>query len=289
MALAQRSKLTRTRRILFLISVSAILMLSVVLAVVLNQKRSKDQVIFQQQTQQAQLDEQDEKLRQERLQRENAEKRLEKERDDAEKQLVTQKLEAKALQDKLENEREERSNAERELSTQKSDIIKLQNHHNLEIERIHRESEAAKQSVIQASNSSAETLKSASSKTNTSKLAPSPWVFADSSQRRLTATDLTGINEDQLWRARNEIYARGGYIFTTPRGRQLTASLGASYRGSDDNLERVHARLNEVEKDNVNYISNFSKPGKAAMPTSQGLKTFVETWLAHQRVNNATT
>lgn len=84
--------------------------------------------------------------------------------------------------------------------------------------------------------------------------ATGPWIFPDSSQRRLTVADLRGLSTEALWRARNEIYARNGLVFSTPRGRAFAASLGSSYHGTDPNQERVSARFNPIERANVDLI-----------------------------------
>lgn len=83
------------------------------------------------------------------------------------------------------------------------------------------------------------------------------WIFQDSSQRRLTKTDLAGLNADQLWRARNEIYARNGLIFSTPRGRAFAGTLGDQYHGTDNSQEGVFGRMNEIEKANVEMIKKL--------------------------------
>lgn len=87
--------------------------------------------------------------------------------------------------------------------------------------------------------------------------APGPWLIADSSQRRLTNADLAGLNADQLWRARNEIYARNGLIFSTTRGRAFVDTLGDQYRGTDNSQEGVLGRMNEIEKANVEMIKKL--------------------------------
>ena len=84
-----------------------------------------------------------------------------------------------------------------------------------------------------------------------------PWVFADSSYRRLTHADLARLNKDQLWRARNEIYARNGLIFSSPRGQALARSLGEIYRGTERDQSVVMARLNAVEQANVLLIGSY--------------------------------
>lgn len=81
-----------------------------------------------------------------------------------------------------------------------------------------------------------------------------PWIFPDSSQRRLSKADLVGLNAEQLWQARNEIYARNGLIFSTPKGQAFSATLGDQYRGTDNSQEQVFGRMTEIEKANLEMI-----------------------------------
>jgi YARHG domain len=83
---------------------------------------------------------------------------------------------------------------------------------------------------------------------------PGPWLFPDSSSRFLNWNELAILNRDQLWRARNEIFARRGLIFSTDRGRAFAMSLGSSYRGLDADQNRVFAEMNEFEKKNIRLI-----------------------------------
>jgi hypothetical protein len=85
----------------------------------------------------------------------------------------------------------------------------------------------------------------------------SPWLFADSSTRRLTRADLAGLNASQLWRARNEIYARKGYIFSKAEGKALARSLGSEYSPRTANADAVEASFNKVEQANVNLIKSL--------------------------------
>jgi hypothetical protein len=77
------------------------------------------------------------------------------------------------------------------------------------------------------------------------------WLIPDSSVRRLTARELAGYSKEMLWRARNEIYARRGFIFHTDRGRRFAQSLGPQYSGVDGNETRVYNRMNDIEQANV--------------------------------------
>ena len=85
------------------------------------------------------------------------------------------------------------------------------------------------------------------------------WIIPDSSQRRLTRADLSRLNAEQLWRARNEIYARNGFIFSTPRGRTFAASLGANYHGTVNSQDRVLASMNAIERANVELIKSLER------------------------------
>ena len=81
-----------------------------------------------------------------------------------------------------------------------------------------------------------------------------PWLFSDSSFRYLSATDLSSLSSDDLWRARNEIFARKGYKFSSPRGIAFAQTLGNYYRGADDNQGRVFNKMNQYERANVTLI-----------------------------------
>jgi hypothetical protein len=84
-----------------------------------------------------------------------------------------------------------------------------------------------------------------------------PWLFPDSSSRYLSAADLSDLSSDDLWRARNEIFARKGYKFSSPRGIAFAHTLGNYYRGVDDNQDRVFNSMNRYEKANVTLIQSI--------------------------------
>src|SRR6266481_1352616 len=81
-----------------------------------------------------------------------------------------------------------------------------------------------------------------------------PWLFPDSSSRYLSATDLSSLSSADLWRARNEIFARKGYKFSTPRGIAFAQTLGNYYRGVYDDQGRVFNNMNQYERANVTLI-----------------------------------
>jgi TIR domain/YARHG domain len=84
-----------------------------------------------------------------------------------------------------------------------------------------------------------------------------PWLFPDSSSRYLSAAELSSLSPDNLWRARNEIFARNGYKFKTARGIAFAHTLGNYYRGVDDNQDRVFNSMNQDEKANVRLIQSI--------------------------------
>jgi hypothetical protein len=81
-----------------------------------------------------------------------------------------------------------------------------------------------------------------------------PWLFPDSSSRYLSATDVSSLSSADLWRARNEIFARKGYKFSTPRGIVFAQTLGNYYRGVDDDQGHVFNKMNQYERANVTLI-----------------------------------
>jgi pSer/pThr/pTyr-binding forkhead associated (FHA) protein len=86
-----------------------------------------------------------------------------------------------------------------------------------------------------------------------------PWLFPDSSSRYLSATDLSSLSSADLWRARNEIFARKGYKFSTPRGIAFAQTLGNYYRGVYDDQGRVFNNMNQYERANVTLIRAIEK------------------------------
>ena len=86
-----------------------------------------------------------------------------------------------------------------------------------------------------------------------------PWLFPDSSSRYLSAAELSSLSSDDLWRARNEIFARKGYKFSTQKGINFARTLGDYYRGVDDNQDRVFDSMNQYEKANVRLIQSMER------------------------------
>jgi hypothetical protein len=88
---------------------------------------------------------------------------------------------------------------------------------------------------------------------------PGPWRFPDSSRRFLSADEVSFLSKAELWRARNEIYARKGYIFTSDQGRRFMQALGSYYSGVSTNMEYIEGTFNAFEKANVKLIQQYEK------------------------------
>jgi hypothetical protein len=72
-------------------------------------------------------------------------------------------------------------------------------------------------------------------------------IFPTSSQSLITDPELSGLTCDGLWHARNEIYARHGYIFETARGQQAFGSGGTTH----------NPKFNAVEQKNIANIQAY--------------------------------
>jgi hypothetical protein len=85
------------------------------------------------------------------------------------------------------------------------------------------------------------------------------WLFPDSDRRVLAPQELSILSADQLWRARNEIFARRGLIFQSAKGHAFVASLGSSYSPLTASQDAVIRSMNSVEKANVRAIEALEK------------------------------
>jgi hypothetical protein len=84
-----------------------------------------------------------------------------------------------------------------------------------------------------------------------------PWVFPDSHARPLEAHEVQSLPKESLWRARNEIYLRHGFIFPTPEGQRFASEFGPHYRPVTASVDAVKQRLTPVEVANLRLISRF--------------------------------
>lgn len=76
------------------------------------------------------------------------------------------------------------------------------------------------------------------------------FIISDSGIRKLTETDIAGLSKEQLGIARNEIYARHGYIFKTDKYKEYFSSKSWYI----PNASFKESMLNEVEKYNAEFI-----------------------------------
>jgi hypothetical protein len=84
------------------------------------------------------------------------------------------------------------------------------------------------------------------------------WVFPESDKHFLEKEDLINLTKEQLWWARNEIFARHGYIFKSERGRKYVQSLGPCYQPREADANKLMKyEFNEYEKRNVELIRKF--------------------------------
>lgn len=83
------------------------------------------------------------------------------------------------------------------------------------------------------------------------------WVFPDSSARRLSDLEVSRLSKDQLWRARNEIFARNGYIFSTDKGKAFARSMGHLYEPRTSDMTAIYESFNRFEQHNVQIIKRY--------------------------------
>lgn len=84
-----------------------------------------------------------------------------------------------------------------------------------------------------------------------------PWIFHDSHLRPLTVDEVRKLSKEALWRARNEIYLRRGFIFATPEGRRFASEFAPHYRPLTRSVEAVKQHLTPVEVANLRLISHY--------------------------------
>jgi len=75
----------------------------------------------------------------------------------------------------------------------------------------------------------------------------------------LAPQEIAVLSSDELWRARNEIYARRGYIFQSDRGKKYARSLGSAYRPIYADENAVLSAMNGIERSNIERISSFER------------------------------
>ena len=68
----------------------------------------------------------------------------------------------------------------------------------------------------------------------------------------VTGRELAHLTREQLWQARNEIYARHGYGFSTAAGKALANRLGVPIGRLS--MAQAYQQMNNVEHRNVEQV-----------------------------------
>ena len=84
------------------------------------------------------------------------------------------------------------------------------------------------------------------------------YILPDSGTRKLTNSDLAGLDADELELARNEIYARAGRRFNTDYIQDYFDDKWW-YVGTIEPEDFTEDMLNDIEKYNVNFIRNYEE------------------------------
>lgn len=80
--------------------------------------------------------------------------------------------------------------------------------------------------------------------------------FPYSSQQYLSASDLRGMTRDEIQLSINDIYARNGYIFKDDGLRAYYQSQ-SWYHGTNGDMNAVYWSMNDIERANVELMSNY--------------------------------
>lgn len=86
-----------------------------------------------------------------------------------------------------------------------------------------------------------------------------PWIFPDSHLRPLHPQEVAAIPHDDLWRARNEIYLRHGYIFPSAQGKRFAQEFSPQYRPTTPSADAIKARLTPIEIGNLQLIARYEQ------------------------------
>ncbi|MEM7601205.1 MAG: YARHG domain-containing protein, partial [Verrucomicrobiota bacterium] len=86
-----------------------------------------------------------------------------------------------------------------------------------------------------------------------------PWIFPDSHARPLNPNELQSLPPEGLWRARNEIYLRRGFFFSSPKGHQFAKQFGIQYQPKTPSVQAVQQSMSPVEVANLQLIHAFEE------------------------------
>ena len=90
----------------------------------------------------------------------------------------------------------------------------------------------------------------------------SVWVFHDSNTRPLTEAVLRRLGDDELWTARNEIFARRGAKIRGDRGASLIEKLGPEFHDSGIKPDDAYDLMNGIERANILLIKSIKANGR---------------------------
>lgn len=85
----------------------------------------------------------------------------------------------------------------------------------------------------------------------------SRWIFPDSDRRYLQPEELNRFDRDALWKARNEIYVRRGYIFSSKKGERFARSFGNEYEPRISGDAAISRVFNPFETANLELIQKY--------------------------------
>lgn len=80
------------------------------------------------------------------------------------------------------------------------------------------------------------------------------YILPNSGVQLLTSADIAGLSKNDLALARNEIYARHGRVFQTEVYRKYFTSKSWYYENPNYNYDDDNANLNEIERQNVDFL-----------------------------------
>lgn len=126
----------------------------------------------------------------------------------------------------------------------------------------------------QAQNTAAETENAAEAGSLTAREAEE-YLLPESSQRRLTEEDLSGLSGEELKLARNEIYARHGRKFKSEEIQNYFNSK-SWYKGAVEPDKFQEDELNQFEKDNIRLLLKAEQNQKPQGPSQDYLKIMKE-------------
>jgi len=115
-----------------------------------------------------------------------------------------------------------------------------------------------------------------------------PGLFPEVSERRLTVSELQGLNKTTLWVMRNEVYARYGRPFSHPAVRRYFAAqpwyrVNSAYRVPTDDVQR----LSPLEKANTALIAQYEKQSAQGHPTPAAQNAGLSYWYQSRELKAA--